>query len=223
MAIDATYEVFDGFFELRFRDEAIDHAQVESAFGGDGFTGEDKLESDFGPDKKRQNRGGKRRKNTDADFGLGEACFGSGNHKVTESGQLRAATDGRTIYDADNGLAQFEHSGEGSVEGVQHLKDALRSVFADVDAAAKNFAGRIENDQFDVLALAGVSDAVRHFAKHGFVEKIVLRAGEGHARDTTVAPQLHEFEFVRRALRRCCEFFVDGLDHFHTPVDHCFW
>jgi len=103
VAVDATYEVFDGFFELRFRDEAIDHAQVESAFGGDGFTGEDKLESDFGPDKKRQNRGGKRRKNTDADFGLGEARFGSGNHKVTESGQLRAATDGRTIYDADNG------------------------------------------------------------------------------------------------------------------------
>jgi len=37
------------------------------------------------------------------------------------------------------------------VKSVEHLKDTLRSVLANVDAAAENPGGRIEDDQFDVL------------------------------------------------------------------------
>ena len=88
------------------------------------------------------------------------------------------------------------------MEGIEHLEDALRGVFADVDAAAKHFARGIENDQFDVVAFAGVADAVRHFAKHGFVEKIVLRAGKSHARDAALATQLYKSKFVRGAFHR---------------------
>ena len=47
------------------------------------------------------------------------------------------------------------------MKGVEHLKDALGRVFADVDAAAKYFAGGIENDKLHFGALAREGDSVR--------------------------------------------------------------
>src|SRR6266704_5240615 len=223
VAVDAIHEVVDGFVKLRVGNETIDHAQVEGEFSSHGFAGEDKFEGDFWANKEWQNGRRERRKNTDADFRLGETRFGSGNDEVPEGCEFRAAADGRPIHDTNDGFAKFQHAGEGGVEGVEHLEDALGGVFTDVDASAKDFAGGIKDDQFDFVARAGVRDAVSHFAKHGFVEKIVLRAGKSHSRDTAVATQLDEFKLFRRAFRGCCKFFVDGLDHLHTPVDHCPW
>src|SRR5205085_996184 len=202
VAVDAIHEVGNGFFELRFGDEAIDHAEIESAFGSYRFAGEHQLESDLWADKKWKNCGRQRRKDADADFRLSKARFGSGDNQVAESRELRTATNGRTVHDGNDRYAEFKHAGEGSVEGIEHLENALRSVFADVDAATKDFACRIENDQLDVVALSGITDAVRHFTKHGFVEKIVLRAIEGHAGDAAIATQLQEFEFFGCALDR---------------------
>lgn len=200
VSVDAVYEVGDGFFELWFGDKTIDHAKIESALGGDGFAGQHKFEGDFWTDEKRKNRGRKRRKDADADFRLGETRFGRGDDEVTESRELRAAADGRTIDNANDGLAEFEHAGKSGMKSVEHLEDTLRSVFADVDATAKDFASGVEDDQFDVVTLAGIADAIRHFAEHGFVEKIVLGAAHGHAGDAAVATELDEFEFVGRAL-----------------------
>src|SRR5215472_1622052 len=200
VAVDAIHEIGDSFFELCFGDEPIDHAQLKSAFGGHRFAGQDKLKGDFRSDQERKNRRSQRRKDANADFRLSKARLGSSNHEVSKSRELRAATDGRTVHDADDRLAEFEHAGKSGVEGVEHLEDALGGIFADVDATTKDFAGGIENNQLDVVALAGIVDAVGHFAKHGLIEKIVLGAVEGHAGDAAVATQLHEFEFFGSAL-----------------------
>src|SRR5579859_234565 len=202
VSVDAVYEVFDGFFELRFRYEAIDHAKIQGALGGHGFAGQHKLERDFGTDEKRKNGGRKRRKNTNADFGLGEARFGRGDDEVAERRELRAAANGRTIHNANDGLAELEHAGKSGVKSVEHLEDALGGVFANVNAAAENFARGVENDQFDVVALAGIADAVRHFAEHGLVKKIMFGAAHGHASYAAVATELDELELIGRALYR---------------------
>src|SRR6266700_304685 len=140
VTVDAVYEVLDGFFELRFGDEAIDHAEVESAFGGNGFPCEHKIECDFGTDEKRKNGGRQRRKNADADFGLGEARLGRGDDEVAKGREFCAAPNGGTIDHANDGLAEFEHTGKSGMKGVEHLEHSLGSVFADVNAAAKDFA-----------------------------------------------------------------------------------
>src|SRR5215831_11558226 len=200
-------------FELRFRDEAIDHAEVESALRGHRLACEDEFQRDFWTDEKRKNGGSKRRKNADTDFGLGEARLGRGDDEVAEGRKFRTAADGRTIHDRDDRLAELQHAGKSGMKGVEHLENALRGILANVDAAAKDFAGGIENDQFDVVALASITDAVGHFAEHGFVEKIVLGAAHGHPGDAAVAAELDEFEFVGRALYWCYKIFVDRLDH----------
>ena len=51
-------EFFDGFFELGFGDEAVDHAEFEGALGGYRLAGQDDLERDFRTDKIGQDRGG---------------------------------------------------------------------------------------------------------------------------------------------------------------------
>ena len=48
-----------------------------------------------------------------------------------------------------NRLGSFQNARENGMECIQHLKDTLRSVFADIDAAAKNLAGGIQHDEFD--------------------------------------------------------------------------
>src|SRR5690348_7264528 len=73
MAGDAIYEIVHSFVELSLRNEAINDAQVQGAFGGDGLAGEDEFESDFWTNEEWQDRGSKRRENANADFGLGEA------------------------------------------------------------------------------------------------------------------------------------------------------
>ena len=194
MAGDARTEVFDGAFELRFGNEAVDDAEIESALGGDGFAEENEFERDFWPNEERENRRRERRKNAEGDFGLGEAGFWRGNHHVTERGEFRAAADGRAVDDADDGLGGFKDACENGVERVEHLKDAIGGVFADVDAAAENLAGGIEEDELDVEAIADVGDAVGHFAQHVFVEEIVVGAAEGHARDAGFNLQFYELE-----------------------------
>ena len=194
MAGDARAEVFDGSVELRFGNETVDDAEIESALGGHGFAEEDEFERDFWADKERENRGCERRKNAERDFWLGEAGFRRGNHHVAERGEFRASADRRTVDDTDDRLRGFKDACENGVERIEHLKDAIGGVFTDVDAAAKNLARRIEKDELDVVAVADVSDAVGHFAQHVFVEEIVVGTAEGHARDAGIKMQFYELE-----------------------------
>ncbi len=78
---------------------------------------------------------------------------------------------------------------------VEHLKHALRGVFADVDSAAEDFAGRIDNDELDVIALAGMRDATGDFSQHGFIEEIVFRTVESHSRDAVFDAEFYALKF----------------------------
>jgi hypothetical protein len=99
---------------------------------------------------------------------------------------------------------------------IEHLKNALGSVFTDIDSAAENFAGRIDNYQFYVVALAGVSDSPGDFAEHGFIEKIMFRTVEGHPRNAGFDAELHMLKLFRFApFRLRCEVLgVERLNHF---------
>src|ERR1700730_16768942 len=98
------------------------------------------------------------------------------------------------------------------MESVEHLKNEMRSRFTDIDPAAEDFAGGVENNQFYVIAFAGVSDAAGDFAKHRFVEKIVFRTAEGHPCDAAVDAELHVLKFLRLPPFRLRDKFfgVDG-------------
>src|SRR5215472_4954832 len=135
MAVDAVDEIVDDLLELSFGNEAIDDAKIESAFGAHWLAGKNKFESDLGADQERQNGGCQWRKDSDADFGLRKARFRSGDHQIAEGRKLRAAADGRAVHDANDRLAELQHAGESGVERVEHLKNPLRGILADVDAA----------------------------------------------------------------------------------------
>src|ERR1700686_2222503 len=170
MAGDAGDELVDGAFELGFGQEGGDQAQFEGALGGDGFSGQNNFEGALGADEKRKDGGSERRKNADGDFRLREAGFGRGDDQIAEGGQFRATADGRTVDDADHGLADFEHAGKGGLKGFEHLVHALRGVLADVNAAAEDFARGVDDDELNVIVISGEGDAVGDFAKHGFIE-----------------------------------------------------
>src|SRR6185437_3561968 len=123
-----------------------------------------------------------------------------GNHEVAKSREFRAASDGRAVHDTNHRLAHFEHSGEGGVKRVEHLKNTLRCIFSDVDAAAKYFARGIENDKFDLGALPCECDAIGEFTKHGFIEEIVFGTVKRHARDAAVNAHFNVFKLIWRAL-----------------------
>src|SRR5437867_1251892 len=125
VAVNTANEIVYRFFELGLRDETIHHAEFQSAFGGHGLTGQNKLEGDLGPDEKRKNCGSKRGEDADADFGLREPGFRRGNHEISERGEFRAAADRRSVYHAHDRLAHFQHPRERRVECIQHLKHTL--------------------------------------------------------------------------------------------------
>jgi len=125
---------------------------------------------------------------------LREAGLRSSDHEIAESGQLGAAADGWTVYDAENRLADLQHGGERGLKRIEHLVDTLRGVFADVDAAAENLAGGIDGDELHVITLAGENDAVGNLTEHGFVEEVVIGAIEGEAGDAGVHAKFYEFE-----------------------------
>src|SRR5437762_2272937 len=77
------------------------------------------------------------------------------------------------------------------------FQNALRSVLANVDSAAEDFASGIDNYQFYVVALTGMSDSPGDFAEHGFIEKIMFRTAEGHSRDAGFDAELHILKFFR--------------------------
>src|SRR5258707_1115367 len=101
------------------------HPKFQGALRRHRFPGQNKFERNLGSDEKGQNCGCERRENADADLRLRKSRFGRGNHKITESGQLRAAADCRSVHDAHDGLADFQHTCEGRVKGVEHLKHTL--------------------------------------------------------------------------------------------------
>jgi hypothetical protein len=181
VAGDAGAEIVDGGFELRLRHKAIDDAEIESAFRSDGLAEKNKFKCYLWTHEKRKNGGGERRKDAQRDFGLREASSGRGDDQIAKRGEFRAAADGRAVYDTDDGLSGFQNAHEDRVERIEHLKNALRCIFTDVNTATENLAGGIEEDELHVWPLARVSNAVDQFAEHVFVEKIVLGAIEGHA------------------------------------------
>src|SRR5579859_5047142 len=197
---DAFGQLMNGLLKLGFGNEAVYEAQFQSAFRRHSFSGQDNFKRSLRSNEKRQNRGGKRREYTDGNFRLRKARFRRGNHQVAKSGQLRAAADGRAVHHANHRLAHFEHAGEGCVKRVEHLENALRGIFADVDAAAKYFTRGIEDDEFDLGALAGEGDAIGEFAKHAFIKEIVFGTVQRHTSDAAFDAHFHVFELIWRAL-----------------------
>jgi hypothetical protein len=201
VACDARAEIADGGFELRFGNEAIDNAEIEGAFGGDGLAEKNEFKRDFGADEERKNRGRERRKNTDGDFGLSKAGFRRGDNQIAERGKLRTAADSRAVDHTDDGLRGFEDADEYGVKSIEHLKYAIGGVFADVNAAAENLATGIKDDEFHIGALAGVGDAVDQFAEHAFVEEIVLGTIQGHSGDAAFEMKFYKLKIGRIAAR----------------------
>jgi len=52
----------------------------------------------------------------------------------------------------------------------EHLKNALRSVFADFNSAAEDLARRLQQNDLDVFARSGELNAFGQFAQHRFVQ-----------------------------------------------------
>jgi hypothetical protein len=199
---DALDEFVHGRFELGFGDQASDQPEFQGAFGSNSFSSQNDFKGALWADEERKDGGGERRKHADGDFRLGEAGFRRGDYKIAECSKFGTAADGRTVYDAEDRLADFEHSGEGGLESFEHLVDALRSVLANVDATAKNLASGIKDDELDFVVLTGKYDAVGNFAEHGFIEEIVVGTVEGEACDAGIDAKSHEFETFRFATRR---------------------
>src|SRR6266481_2080019 len=99
---------------------------------------------------------------------------------------------------------------------VEHLKDALRGVFADINSAAEHFASRIDDNQLDRVAFTGMRDPPGDLAEHGFIEKVVIRTVERHSCDAVCDAELYMLELFRlAAFRLRCEILgVDRLNHF---------
>src|SRR5260370_19165443 len=96
------------------------------------------------------------------------------------------------------------------MERLEHLVDALRRVFADVHAAAEDFARGIDGDELDVVAFAGENDAVGDFAEHGFVEEVMLGAIESEAGDAVVNAKFYELKVFRVWTDRSGFVFIRG-------------
>jgi hypothetical protein len=98
------------------------------------------------------------------------------------------------------------------------LKNALRRIFADIDASAKYFTGGIKDDELGVVTVSGESNSVGNFAEHGFVQKIVFWTVERDARDVLVDAKFDEFKLRRisaRSLRRvlfCIDRAIESMD-----------
>ena len=85
------------------------------------------------------------------------------------------------------------------MERVNHLEDALGGVFANINAAAENLAGGIEDDELDVVPFGDKNHAVGELTKHQFIEEIVLRAVQGHTGDTGLDAMLDKLKFFGMA------------------------
>src|SRR6267154_115355 len=175
---DAVDKFVHRCFELGFGNQASDQPKFQCTFGSNGFAGQNNFKSALWSDRERKDGGGERRKHADSDFGLREASFRCSDNEIAESGEFGASADGWAVYDAEDGLADFQHSGEGGLEGVQHLINALGSVLADVDASPEYFARGVDGDELHFIVLTGEYDAVSNFAEHGFIEEIVIGAIE---------------------------------------------
>lgn len=62
------------------------------------------------------------------------------------------------------------------MEGVEHLKDTLRGVFADIDAPAEHLASGIEDDELHIGAVAGKRNSIGELPEEGFIQEIVFGA-----------------------------------------------
>src|SRR5215469_15414335 len=168
-------------------------------FRSDRLAQKNEFEGNLGSDEKRKNRGGQRREHTDSDFRLSEARFRRGNDEIAECGKLRTAPNCGAIHNGEDWFGSLQDASKDRVERIDHLENALRSVFAHVDAAAEHFAGGIKNDELDVVTLGDEGDAVGKLAEHRFVEKVVLRAIQGHAGDAGFDAMLDELKILRLA------------------------
>ena len=56
----------------------------------------------------------------------------------------------------------------------------------------KTLQAEVQHDDLDVFAGAGELDAIGEFAKHGFVQEIVLGATQRHVRHAGVQAHLHK-------------------------------
>jgi hypothetical protein len=126
---------------------------------------------------------------------LSEPGLWRGHDHVAKRRKFRATANRGAVHNAQNRLGSFQYAGENRMERIQHLEDPLRGVFADIDAAAENLAGRIDHDKFDVAAFAGKGNAVGKFPEHGFVQEIMFWPVQGHAGDAGLDAVIDKLEF----------------------------
>ncbi len=155
-----------------------------------------KLERDFRAEDVRQNHGRERRKNAKLDFRLREARFRRRDHEIGERGKFRAAAERRAVDHHQHRLRSVHHRSEGVVERVEKLEDAALRVFAEFDAAAERFRGRIDDDELDFAPLADGIDARGDFAQHALVQEIVFGAIESEPRDRAFDVIADELKFI---------------------------
>jgi len=93
------------------------------------------------------------------------------------------------------------------VKRVKHLEDALRSVFAYINTAAEDFAGGVEDDEFDLFVAGDKRDAIHQLAKHAFVQEIVLRAIQGQPGHAGIEAKLDILKFLGVAAFGLCTNF----------------
>src|SRR6266446_10456465 len=84
VATDPSDKIVHRLFKLSLRHKAVYHAEFQGALSGNGFASQNKLEGNFGSDEERQNGGGERRKDANADSRLRKPCSWGGNHEVTK-------------------------------------------------------------------------------------------------------------------------------------------
>jgi hypothetical protein len=127
--------------------------------------------------------------------------------EIAEGRQLRAAADGRAVHHDEHGLAELEHVSEDLVEGVNHLKDALLGIFAEINALGENLLRGIEDDQLDVILVAQGVNAGDNLHQHPLVEHVQLGTVQREPRGATLHGVTHVLELFRTQGPRPAEKF----------------
>src|SRR5215469_10371144 len=107
----------------------------------------------------------------------------SSSARSAETGSPSRTSSRATFGPTRNGRIVEASGGKTPMVISGWAKRAFGRVFADVNAARKNFARRIEDDQLHVLALGHMAYTVGDFAQKRGVEEIVLRAAQCHTSD----------------------------------------
>src|SRR5579863_8748438 len=216
---DSRDQIADRSFKISLRHQPVDQTEFQSTLRVDRLAGQNNFKRRLGTNQVRKYRRGQRGEHTDRYFGLGKTRLRRCDDEIAEEREFRSSTDRRTIYDAQNRFAHFQHRGECAVKRVEHLKYALRSVLTDVHAAREDLARRIHHDELGGFILTGGEDRVGDFTEHTFVEEIVVGPRQREAGYVVVKSELYVLKLRRVAAHDLCARSEDSgrgaaaLDH----------